>query len=139
MIKSRTIRQMIDDCLKLRQLRFLVVGGFNTLVSYLFFLLAEAIFGYQAALIVTYVIGINISIFTMRYWVFQSCIPLRKQYIKAASTYILMLLCNYIFLYLAVDCAGGKSWAAQAFFTVISTTALYFLHKEINFKAHIFC
>lgn len=139
MITELKIRQILISCLKHRQVRFLMVGGFNTVVSYFVFLSAEAVFEYRAALITTYFIGINLSVFTMRYLVFQSSIPLRRQYVKAVSTYILMLVCNYVFLYLAVECAGGRPWAAQAFFTVISTVALYFLHKEINFKAHIFC
>lgn len=120
--------------LQMQPLRFLLVGGFNTIISYILFLITTALFNYRAALILTYIAGINISIISMRYLVFKSNVPLRQQYLKAALSYILLLAGNYAALYWLIDIMLFRPWLAQAIFTIISTVLLYFLHKEINFK-----
>lgn len=125
----------LKSYLQMQQVRFLLVGGFNTVISYVLFLITTALFNYKTALILTYISGINISIISMRYLVFKSNIPLRRQYLKAASSYILMLFGNYAVLYLLIDLMQFEPWLAQAIFTIISTVLLYFLHKEINFKS----
>ena len=50
-----------------QQLRFVLLGGFNTLLSYLIFvfLIKIAAFSYQFSLIAQYLITVNISIFTI--------------------------------------------------------------------------
>lgn len=130
-------RLNLKSYLQMQQLRFLIVGGVNTLISYVLFLITTALFNYKIALILTYIASINISIVTMRYLVFKSNVPLRKQYLKAALSYILILSGNYVALYLLIDILAFKPWLAQALFTIISTLFLYFLHKEVNFKSHL--
>lgn len=116
------------------QIRFILVGGFNTLTSYLIFIGLCVFCNYGIALIITYILGINLSIFTMRYYVFAGTGKLLHQYSKALITYILMLIGNYAFLYLSVDIYDQAPWLAQAEYTFISTIALYLVHKKINFK-----
>ena len=50
-----------------QQLRFVLLGGFNTLLSYLIFvfLIKIAAFSYQFSLIAQYLITVNISIFSI--------------------------------------------------------------------------
>lgn len=116
------------------KLRFILVGGFNTVVSYLLFVGLNLIFTYQWTLIITYGLAINLSIFTMRYYVFNSSGNLWQQYSKAWVTYLGMIGLNYVFLYVTIDIIGQEAWVAQAEYTLLSTIALYLMHKKVNFR-----
>lgn len=119
-----------------RQLRFILLGGFNTLLSYLIFvfLIKILIFPYQLGLIVQYVITVNLSIFTMRYYVFRSTHPLKAEYCKAWTVYLLMLGFNYLFLYLAIDLWHYNILLSQAAYTILSTIITYLLHRFYSFR-----
>lgn len=116
------------------KLRFLLVGGFNTVFSYLLFLISEFFWGYRIAVIFTYMVAINVSIFTMRLYVFNTSGNLKKQYAKAALVYIISIMSNYVFLFLTIDCLSMSAWLAQALFAVLSTVVIYFWHKNISFS-----
>ncbi|MBQ9235528.1 MAG: GtrA family protein [Alphaproteobacteria bacterium] len=117
------------------KIRFILVGGFNTVVSYFLFLGLNWLWGYKTALWLTYAIAVNLSIFTMRYYVFSSRGNLLEQYIKALSTYVVTIIGNFAFLHWAVEAGLWPVWLAQALYTAISTLGLYLLHKYVNFKA----
>ena len=57
-----------------QKIRFLLVGGFNTMLAYLLFILfVEGIkIPYKISLIIQYILTVNISIFSMRHYVFRS-------------------------------------------------------------------
>ncbi len=115
------------------QIRFVLVGGFNTVASYILFVCLNLVFSYQITLIITYFLAINLSIFTMRYYVFRSNGNWIEQYSKAGLTYLSMMALNYIFLYVTVDVWGQPGWLAQAEYTILSTIAVYLMHKKVNF------
>ena len=117
-----------------QKLRFLLVGGFNTLSSYLFFLFFLWTSNYTVALILSYFISVNISIFTMRYYVFRAHGNFYNHYFKAAFSYLFMLLFNYAFLLALCDYLSFDARWVQAWFTVLSSVGLYCLHKYINFR-----
>lgn len=79
-----------------QKIRFLLVGGFNTALSFLIY------YGFlyatngkeQLSLLLMNLININISIATMRYYVFQSHGNFYKEYIKAFSSYIVLYFVN---------------------------------------------
>ena len=106
------------------KVRFLLVGGFNTCLSYVIFLLFEWQLGYKIAVAATYVIAINVSIFTMRYYVFRAKGKILNQYLKAGGVYVITIAANYLFLFLMIDLAKSDAWFAQALFTLISTNIL---------------
>lgn len=115
------------------KIRFLLVGGFNTLASYFLFLGLSQIMSYYWALIITYCLAINLSILTMRYYVFQSHINFMQQYAKAWGTYLAVIVFNYIFLAIFVDLLNQPLWLAQGEYTIISTIGSYIMHKKVNF------
>lgn len=115
------------------KLRFLLVGGFNTLSSYLLFAMFVSVLSYAAALVITYVLAINLSILTMRHYVFRAKTNFLKQYYKSGTTYILMLVFNYLFLWICIDILSIHPLISQALFTLISTILLYYIHKNFNF------
>lgn len=117
-----------------QQIRFLATGGFNTLASYFLFICMERFINYNAALLLTYLLSVNLSIFTMRYYVFRAKGSLAAQYCKAAGTYTGMILSNYAALWLMIGSWQWPAWLAQAVFTLLSTVIIYLLHKYINFR-----
>ena len=118
-----------------RQLRFLLVGGFNTVFSYVLFAFLIVIVNmpYKFALVLNYVIAVNLSIFTMRYYVFRSFGDFWKEYCKAWMVYVLVLFLNYVAMYTMVDIYKMNELVAQAVYTFFITFFIYFMHKYVSF------
>lgn len=120
-----------------QKLRFLLVGGFNTVFAYaLFAFLVEiCLLPYQTSLIIQYIIGVNVSILTMGYYVFRHFGDFKKTYVKAWSVYLFLLAANYAWMFVLVDYGKVNSLEAQAGYVVVSTVVLYVLHQRVTFKA----
>jgi len=118
-----------------QQLRFILTGGFNTLLSYLIFICLVEIISlpYQLSLIIQYFTTVNISILTMRYYVFRSHDVLKKDYFKAWNVYFIMLCFNYLFLWITIDIFHFNILLSQAVYTVLSTILTYLLHRFYSF------
>ncbi|MBR2137187.1 MAG: GtrA family protein [Alphaproteobacteria bacterium] len=131
------------------KLRYLLVGGFNTVFAYSLLNLLDWCFGKinvaagwnfspevsaNAALIVQYLLTINISVFTMRYYVFQSHGNWKKEFAKAWSVYVFIYLINAPILTLLMVVFGLKTWAAQAIYLIFSTIITFILHKYYSFR-----
>lgn len=119
-----------------QQLRFVLLGGFNTLLSYLIFVVLIEVthLPYYVSLITQYWITVNLSIFSMRYYVFRSQSPLLREYLKAWTVYLGMLGFNYLFLYLTIDCLHYPILQSQAIYTILSTLITYLLHQFYSFR-----
>ncbi len=120
-----------------QKIRFLLVGGFNTVLAYALFVFLFLIcdWNYSTSLITQYIITINISIFTMRYFVFQSHSNLKQEYLKAWGVYLFLLVLNYLYLFIT-------SWfeintiLAQGIYIIISTILTFVLHKKYSFRSN---
>ena len=118
------------------KIRFLLVGGFNTVVSYLLFALLYEVIGlhYNTALAVQYLITVNMSVLTMRYYVFRSKGNFLREFTKAWSVYIFIFFFNAAMLNLFVEILGLPPLIAQALYLVISTVVTFILHKYLSFR-----
>ena len=118
-----------------QKIRFVLVGGFNTVVAYAVFALLFAVLHlpYLLALIIQYFITVNVSILTMRYYVFSSCGDFIKEYCKAWSVYIVMFLFNSVALSFLVEICHINELYAQAIYLTLSTIFTYLLHKYFSF------
>ena len=122
-----------------QKIRFLLVGGFNTVFAYGVFAFLFALIGlpYSLALIVQYIVTVNVSIFTMRYYVFRSVGNFWAEYCKAWSVYIGMFIFNFASLAFLVEvCKIYELWA-QGIYLVVSTIITYLLHKYFSFYKKI--
>lgn len=119
-----------------KKIRFLLVGGFNTFLAFALFVFFVEIckLPYQLTLIIQYFITINISIFSMRYYVFKSRGNLKKEYSKAWGVYLAMLGFNYIFLYVLINLLEIDIITAQAIYVVVSTVITYLIHQNLTFR-----
>lgn len=134
------------------KLRFLLVGGFNTAVSFLIY------YGFlyitdgkeQLSLLLMNLININISIATMRYYVFRSTGSFWKEYTKAFSSYIALYFVNMGLLAFFVsvihiseslpqdsilnDVPNLNKAVAQICCVCIITVITFFVHKYFSFR-----
>lgn len=132
-----------------QKLRFLLVGGFNTVFAYTILALILWLFenintsaGLEfaqvwvanAALFVQYVITINVSFLTMRYYVFQSHGDWKKEFFKAWSVYLFLYLINSPILSFLMVVVGLSPLVAQALYLTFSTITTFILHKYYSFR-----
>ena len=134
------------------KLRFLLVRGFNTAVSFLIY------YGFlyitdgkeQLSLLLMNLININISIATMRYYVFRSTGSFWKEYTKAFSSYIALYFVNMGLLAFFVsvihiseslpqdsilnDVPNLNKAVAQICCVCIITVITFFAHKYFSFR-----
>ena len=128
-----------------QKVRFLLVGGFNTVFAYLVLNLLNVLFGLllkdfspitvaNIALVVQYAITINVSFITMRYYVFQSHGNWHKEWLKAWSVYIFLYLINAPILTFMMTVLGWSTWLAQGVYLIFSTIITFILHKYYSFR-----
>ena len=129
-----------------QKLRFLLVGGFNTVFAYLVLNLLNALFGLcfrgifpaliivNIALIMQYILTINVSFLTMRYYVFQSHGNWYREWLKAWSVYIFLYLINAPILTFMMAVLGWSTWFAQGVYLIFSTIITFILHKYYSFR-----
>ena len=132
-----------------QKLRFILVGGFNTVFAYLVLNLLNILFGVllqdtfspvviaNIALVIQYILTINISFITMRYYVFQSHGCWLHEWLKAWSVYIFLYLINAPVLTFMMTILGWNTWLAQGIYLIFSTTITFLLHKYYSFRKSV--
>ena len=134
------------------KIRFLLVGSFNTAMS---FILYYAFLYFtsgkeQLALFLMNLVNINLSITTMRYYVFHSHGNFWKEYTKAFSSYIVLYFVNVgllAFFVSIIDLQENLSVASplqnipnldkaisQLCCIIIMTFITFFIHKYFSFR-----
>ena len=117
-----------------RPLRFLLVGGFNTAFSFcVFTMLIFCGLKYNITLVISYIIGVNCSIVTMKYFVYQSEASFYQCYAKGWITYLSTFALNYAFLYVLIELMGINPVVSQAVYTAFSTVYIYLMHKYFTY------
>lgn len=131
-----------------QKLRYLLVGGFNTVFSYAVLALLLWLFGNinieqgfnfdekivaNASLFVQYALCINVSFLTMRYYVFQSHGNWKKEFVKAWSVYIFLYFINAPIMTFLMF-LGLQPLVAQAVYLIFSTVVTFILHKYYSFR-----
>lgn len=118
------------------KIRFILVGGFNTVFAYLLFLLLYYFFPdhYNIDLTIQYIITINLSFITMRYYVFRGSGDIRVEYMKSASVYLLGFVFNYLTLNFFVIICRINPAISQMFCIVLNAVLTFVLHKYYSFR-----
>lgn len=132
-----------------QKLRYLLVGGFNTVFAYS--ILAILIWTYEKinisnnlnlneeiianlALFTQYVLCVNLSFITMKYYVFQSKGKWKAEFVKAWSVYIFLYLINAPIMTFLMVTMNLHALVAQAIYLIFSTIITYILHKYYSFR-----
>lgn len=135
-----------------QKIRFILVGGFNTLTSFLIYYAFLYVTNgrEQLSLLLMNLININISIITMRYYVFQGEGKFWREYTKAFSSYVVLYFMNIGLLAFFVrvihveqqlspdsfllDVPNLNKAVAQICCVVIVTILTFFTHKYFSFR-----
>lgn len=119
------------------KLRFLLVGGFNTVVSYLMFAGFTWLFGegyYQLSLVLAWVLSSVISFSTQKIFVFCTKGMWFKEYCKCCMSWMLAYLINAGMLELVVKVCHWNVYIGQGAAILMTTVITYILFKKFAFK-----
>lgn len=120
------------------KIRFLLVGGYNTLFSFcLFYFLQEMLggtFHYIVILLFCHLIAVLNSFINLKYFVFRSTKNFFIEYLKVNIIYAVYFVLNALLLYILRDIIGVNIYIAQLICIIILTIGSYFGHKYFSFK-----
>ena len=131
------LRSLIDD----ERLRFLFVGGINTVFGYAVFavlyLTAGHLIGYLGSLYLSYVVGVGLAFVLHRRVRFRAHVtggsPM-LDFFRFASVYVVALAVNTAGLPLLVEFGHLYALVAQAIMVVVTTLISYVGHKYFSFR-----
>ena len=133
-----TFRGKIKTLYGDQRLRFLAVGGLNTLFGLLFFYALEYFFGarigYFSVLLITFAVILITSFALYRVFVFKVNGKLLTDFSRFASVYTVPFLANAIALPVLVSGLGWMPSIAQTLIVCFSTLFSYFGHKYFSFR-----
>jgi putative flippase GtrA len=116
------------------QVRFLVVGGVNTLVGYGFFALILLFAGYLVSLYLSYAVAVSVAFVLHRRFTFRVSGNVAVDFARFVGVYVVSLAVNTAVLPLLVEVAGFHPLAAQAIALLITTLISYVGHKWFSFR-----
>ncbi len=119
------------------KIRFLLIGGLNTGISYLLFVALLYLIGeahYQKALVLAWALSSFISFTLQKIFVFQSKGAWLTEYVRCLATWAIAYAINAGVLELSVRYAELPPYAAQLFALAFTTILTYFLFKYFAFK-----
>ena len=123
-----------------QRLRFVGVGGINTVVGYSLFALFDLFlfdkvpFGYLLSLVFSYVLGILLAFLLYRRFVFKVSGRVWSDLLKFVSVYLVAIGVNLLTLPLLIEMGGLNSLVAQAIVLVVTTLMSFFGHREFSFR-----
>ncbi len=121
-----------------KELRYLLVGGWNTLFAYLVFaalqLTVGRVVGYIPVLFATQVISIINAYLCYRLFVFRVDGGWWMDLLRFSTVYWIVFGVNIVALPLMVSVLGMNVLVAQAIFLVITVIASYFAHNHFSFR-----
>lgn len=120
-----------------RKLRFLVVGGWNTVFGYACFSLLYLLAGDHVhyLIITTVAHGINIAqAYVMhRHLVFRSDARIAGEFLRFNAGHIGTFLFGLLAMYLLVEAGGLSPLVAQALVILMNLVLSYVLHSRVTF------
>ncbi len=124
--------------LKDEKIRYLLVGGYNTVFGYvLFVLLLMLLKGrvhYLIVLVVSHVISVTNAYLAYKFLVFKTKGRWLHEFGKFNTVYLVVLAINLMALPAMVEFLSIRPAIAQAWFVVITVIVSYLGHKHFSFK-----
>ena len=122
------------------RVRFVIVGGVNTVLGYglfaLFWLTLGDHIGYLGSLYASYAVAIVAAFMLHRRFTFRvhGTGSVVVDFVRFAGVHVVSLLINTVALPLLVEAGGLYPLAAQAIVVVVTTLVSYFGHKLFSFR-----
>ena len=138
---SAALRQKVNILLADQRIRFVIVGGINTVLGFSLFALFEITlgrylgeFGYLVSLVMSYAVAICVAFVLHRRFVFRVQGKLWLDFGRFVLSNMVGLGLNALILPLMVIATGLPPIAAQAITTGFVTIASYLMHKHFSFR-----
>lgn len=134
----RTALDLVTAPWRREEIRYLIVGGFNTLVGLGLYAGFHALLGrqlgYLLVLIPAYAVGIVVSFITQRYLVFGARGQVVRQFLRFTSVQLSGLALNALVLALIHETTSIPAVPSQAISLFFVAVATYFSHKFFSFR-----
>jgi putative flippase GtrA len=121
-----------------QRVRFLIVGGINTVVGYGLFVLVQWLFGavisYFASVLIAHLLASMLAFTLYRRWVFRAGGTVVVDFLRFQVVYLVPLAANLLALPILVAFAGLNVYVAQALIVVASTVVSFVGHKYFSFR-----
>ena len=137
MLKRRVSLLLGDE-----RVRFVLIGGINTVVGYglyaLLYIFAGRFIGYLGALYISYVIAIGIAFVLHRRFTFRvsGTGNVFIDLVRFAAVYVVSLIVNTFLLPVLIELGHVQPLVAQAAIVIVTTLISYFGHKLFSFRRH---
>jgi putative flippase GtrA len=134
------VRKLILRLYGDERVRFVVVGGFNTVLGYglfaLFYLLFGKYIGYIACVYLQYAISIPLAFYLHRRITFRAhgAGRVMVDFLRFCVVYVISLAFNTVALPVLVEVVHLPPLLAQAIIVAVSTIFTYFGHKLFSFR-----
>ena len=119
------------------RVRYLIVGGFNTLFGFALFAALDLTIaphvGHYVVLTVATVIAVAVSHATQRRWAWLSSAPYLTELGRFSSVYLVMFLVNLAVLYIAHSVLGAPVIPSQAAIATLLVVGTYLVHRAWTF------
>ncbi|MEG1048665.1 MAG: GtrA family protein [Bacilli bacterium] len=126
---------MIKKLFKNEKIRFLFVGGLNTIVGYVSYaLLLYCNINFLIANTISTVIGMTHSYFWNKYFTFKSKGSSKKEIFKFICVYAVSYITGLITLFIIVEQFGINQYLAGLVNLMFTTLISWFGHKYFSFK-----
>jgi putative flippase GtrA len=131
-----TIRRLLAD----QKVRFVLVGGFNTVLGYLTFsaltlwVFHDVRFGYLLSLFCSYAVGISVAFVLYRRFVFVVHGHVLRDLARFVSVYAVSIGINAAVLPVMVEVVGVPPVLAQAVVVLITTLLSFVGHRSFSFR-----
>lgn len=120
------------------KVRFILVGGFNTVFGLSFFTLLYFFLykntHYLIILTISNLVSIVVAFLMLKFFVFKTKHNYFRELLRCFITYLVIFFLNSGLLYLLVDLLSQNIIASQFFIAVIMVLFSYFGHKYFSFK-----
>lgn len=124
-----------------RRIAFLLVGGVNTVIGALWFLLFDYLLGarfgghgHYPALVATYIAAILCAFVLYRRLVFRVHGHVLRDLSRFSTVYLSAFAVNIVLLGLLVDGLGWRPFASQCLITFVTTIFSWVGHNRFSFK-----
>jgi len=123
-----------------RRIRFLAVGGVNTVFGYGIYaaldlyVFAAVPFGYLLSLALSYAIAVTLAFILYRRFVFHVTGQVWTDLTRFVGVYLVSIGVNVVALPILIELFGLNSLVAQAIVLVCTTLISFFGHREFSFR-----
>ena len=136
--KDSLLRQKIHLISSNEKIRFLIVGGLNTVVGLLVFYATQYFFGkyitYIGSVLFAHFLVSGFGFFLYRRFVFKVSGNVMLDFLRFQSVYSFSLISNLVILPILVSACGWNVYIAQTVTVLIVTVVSFIGHKFFSFR-----